>query len=324
MKNKHLVLLFLAVLAAGLVARRLPFWRSDHIDRRLIRADTSAINRIAVAAPGLPELLLDRTETGWLATQNGLTASVSDTLMQTLLSAVADMRALRIVKTERPDTLGLALGAGIGVKIFEKNRLSEDFRLGRETRDNGAPATFLSLPDHAGIYLINKHLRAKFLLQISDFRPKTALNFQPENIVSIRLNPLDAPTSTWALNDSLQTWIASDSIRHCPAPSTRAWLRLIGALGELPFADGFDESRARQHLVAEIGLLPAAHTDTLILQVFHVTPPESPEDPDQLRRHALAAWVLHSSQNPNTYFALPDGRLARMICGGPCPVQAEN
>lgn len=318
MKNKHLVLLFLGVLAIGLVARRLPFWRAERMETSLVQAHPARISRVALSLPGAPELALERGGEGWLATQDDRSVPVPAGTMDTLLATLEQIRSLRIVKTRRPDTLGLAPGADIGVQIFEAGAPADAFRLGRETTEDGMPATYLALPGHEGIYLVEGHLRRIFLLKMTDFREKNALRFDPDAVSAIRLREKNRPERLWLKNDSLPVWTNADTLLDCPDATARAWLGLLPTLNGLPFADDFDETRAGQHLAAEIVLLGtrAGGGLPLTLRLFYVLPPELPEDwaAARRRRDALATWVFQSSQNPGNYFALGDSALARQLC----------
>ncbi len=319
MKNKHLVLLFLAVLAVGWLARNTPFWRSDRLETGLIRADSARINRILIGAPGQPELSFERSESGWFATQEGRSAPVAQAVMDTLLASLMQIRMVRIVKTTQPDTLGLAAVGDVRVHIFEKNQPADLFRLGKEVMENGAPATYLALPGHEGIYLVKGHLRSVFSRKMAEFRLNTALQFSPQQIKAIRVLDKNAGDQLWLKNDSLQTWLHADTLLNCPDNLAMAWLRQLLRLNGRPFADAFDESRAADQQVAEIVLLDGnTAVEPLTLRIFYIVPPELPEDLSQIRsrRAALSPWVFHSSQNPDNYFALEDSALAKLLCRG--------
>lgn len=320
MKNKHLVLLFLGVLAAGLVGRRLPFWKSGRFEANLVRANPGRIDRVVLRVPGWPELALERGGEAWLATQDDRSVPVPAAVMDTLLATLAQIRSLSIVKTARPDTLGLAPAAGIGVQVFESGVPTEVFYLGREIVEDGMPATYLALPGHEGIYLVRGHLRAVFSLKMLDFRKKTAFRFDPANVAAVHLRGKNDPERLWIKNDSLAVWTNADTLLNCPDEAARAWLRLLLTLNDRPFADGFDETRAEQYLAAEI-LLIGKHPTAglpLTLRFFYVEPPELPEDwtAARRRRDALASWVFQSSQSADNYFALADSALARLVCRG--------
>lgn len=319
MKNKHLVLLFLGVLAIGFVARKLPFWRGEWLDTGLIKADTAKINRILVDLPGQPELSLERSESGWFATQDGRTAAVPASVTDSMLGVLAQIRSLRIAKNTPAETSGLAAPAGIAVQIFEQDRPVDAFRLGRQVFENDLPATYLGLPGHEGVYLVKGHLLAVFSKKMSDFRQQSALRFYPWEVATIQLMEKNGAERLWQKNDSLQCWVTGDTLFNCPEETAQAWLRQLLRLNGRPFADSFDESLADSYQVAQIILAPkTSKTPPLVLRIFYAAPPELPEDMSGIRskKIGLTPWVFHSSQNPDNYFALEDSTLAKVLCKG--------
>ncbi|MCC7504990.1 MAG: DUF4340 domain-containing protein [Saprospiraceae bacterium] len=324
MKNKHLVLLFILVLTGGLLCRNLPYFRQAAWTTGLFKTDTAAINKVILQAPGQPELMLLRDETGWLAIADNRTVPAPGAVLDSLLGAFAAIRSLRTVHTQQPDTLGLGADRRIVVQLFANEQLLDRFSLGEEYVEQGRPATFLALNGHEGVYLAEGHLRHYFSKDLAQFRGKTALMFPPETIWSVCLIRPDSMDHLWIRSDTLPLWRHADSLLNCPAARASAWLDLLNRLNGLPFADGFDDSQADRLEMARIVLLPApGKADSAVLRIFHVLPPELPEDLSILRKNksGIAAWVVHSSQNPFNYFALDDTLLARRICRALLPTQ---
>ncbi|MEO6758201.1 MAG: hypothetical protein ABIO24_02025, partial [Saprospiraceae bacterium] len=98
-----------------------------------------------------------------------------------------------------------------------------------------------------------------------------------------------------------------------------------------PYADYFDDSRAVETLRARItlefggvggrglgGQGRVGQGQALTLRVFQIDPADLPENLADLYREKVrpAPFVLHSSQNPNNYFALADTSLAWQISYG--------
>lgn len=94
MKNKHLLLLFLATIAVGLLARRVPWFKDSLLQTSLIEVDTTRLTQISIYLPDQPELLIERTESGWAATQEILATGISDEHMAPMLAALASVRWL--------------------------------------------------------------------------------------------------------------------------------------------------------------------------------------------------------------------------------------
>jgi hypothetical protein len=312
MKNKHLVFIFLLTLALGLLARRLPWRVSEMFQTDLIEIDTSALLSISITRPGSAELLLERTDMGWVADQDGRPVLAPKEDIDPMLEALAHVQTLRIVKTKQPDTLGLA--QAISVKAAWADGGHEVFHIGRQTLENAEPATYIELDDQRGIYLVKKHLRDVFDKDAAQFRKKTALHFVTDSISSISF--------FWARQDSIYFLQKNDSLRvweygtiRRPDDSVRLWLQLLPRLNGSPFADHFDDTRARETLITRVTLQSNPGATPLVLRFFYFAPPDLPDDLSNLgnERHNLSAWVLHSSQNPYNYFSITDTTLLRRI-----------
>ncbi len=312
MKNKHLVFIFLLTLALGLLARRLPWRMSEMFQADLIEIDTSALQSISITRPGSAELLLERTDMGWVAEQDGRPVQVPGSDINPMLEALAHIQTLRIVKTKQPDTLGL--DNTISVKTACVGGHREVFHIGKQTLDNGALATYVELDNQRGIYLVKKHLRDVFDKDAGHFRQSAALQFAADSISDISF--------FWARQDSVSFWKKNDSLSlwqygtvSKPDDSVQLWLRLLPRLNGSPFADYFDDSRARETLVTKLTLQSQPGATPLVLRFFYFAPPDLPDDLSNLgnQRHNLSAWVLHSSQNPYNYFSITDTTLLRRI-----------
>ena len=316
MKNKHLVLLFLAVLALGIAFRWLPVRYRSFFESNLLRGVTASGNRLARWVPGHPDLLLERVETGWSAEQEGRTVGVSADTVLAMLDLFARIASFQMLKTTRPDTLGLAPDNLLRVRIFHQNNLLEHIEIGAEGSTTNERWTYLRLPAHAGIYRVPGHLRKPFLRTLDDFRTNTVV-----------IEPLDAltqltctypPDTSFVLekNDSTGRWETPDNRRSISADSVRHWLLLLHRLNGSPFADHFDESSESETLCATIALKSAT---TQTLRFFYLKPPDAPEDLTNLRARGirvLPSYVVHASTNPLNYFAVADTALVRRICEG--------
>jgi len=316
MKNKHLVLLFLAVLALGMAARWLPVRYRSFFESNLLRVDTESVSRLALSVPGKPDLLLERVETGWSAEQEGRSAGVPADTVLAMLHLLAHIASFQVLKTTRPDTLGLAPDNLLRIRILHQNHLLENIEIGSEGSATDERWTYLRLPAHAGIYRVPGHLRKPFLRTLDDFRTNTVVAEPLRAPARITCTyPPDAPF-VLEKNDSTGRWETPDNRWSISADSLRDWLLLLSRLNGSPFADHFDESSESETLCATIVL----GTDTnQTLRFFYLKPPDAPEDLTNLRARGiriLPLYVVHASTNPLNYFAVSDTALVRRICEG--------
>lgn len=313
MKNKHLVLLFLGVLAAGLLARRLPWFKEKIFHTNLIQVDTSAVTQIAILQAGQPELLLERTETGWAAVQEMRAAPVRSEHMTPILNALAAVRSLRIINTNRPDTLGFSEKMRLQVVVFREKEILDQFEIGYQTHENDQPATFIRLNRHGGIYLAEQFVRNVFSKKLSDFRDASVAYFEPGQVRSFELLRPDSLPFFFQKNDSTLRWEHPGTKQSLSDDSTQIWLESFALLNSSPFADNFDESRTRETFFAGVKLY-FSDGDSLTLNLFYVKPPDVPEEIKAAKLAGLPVYVVHSSQNPSNYFAPKDTMLLRQIC----------
>ncbi|MEI6410382.1 MAG: hypothetical protein WCR52_13425 [Bacteroidota bacterium] len=315
MKNKHLVILFLAVLAVGLLTRGLP-WRANSLfQTTLLRMGTAEVTQISIWSSTNPELLIEKTDNGWVASQRNRTILAPEALVREMLSAISGTESIQIIKPCVPDTTGLSSADTIGLKIFANNRLLDFLKIGRVMNTSSGPATFVRIDAHTGDYLVKGDLKRIFNKNIDDFRRRTVLDFPFDQIKSLSWQfPKLAPIR-FEKQDSLQFWqhfwqpgltLSADSVAH--------WFLLLKRLNESQFADHFDDTRNAQTNVVNLTLSDGSQQ--VLLEFFHLQRPDLPDDPTEYpsKQPLLATYFVKSSQNPTNYFAITDSTLARQIC----------
>ncbi len=311
MKNKHLVLLFIGVLALGLLTRRLPWPAKKFFQTDLIALDTASVTRISILQNGQPELSLDRSEPGWVVTQELRSLAVRQDDIAPMLEALSAVRSLRIVKTNFPDTLGFAEANRLQVVVFQDNKMLEQFEIGNLSLENSQPATFFRLLPHGGIYLVQKHLRPSFAKTFDDFRLKTVAAFEPAQVRAVAVENSTLLPVFFQKNDSLARWETPEKLTY-PDDSMQIWLALFSRLNGAPFADFFDESRAQETQAGKI-TLHLLSSDSLVFRIFHEKTPDLPEKNFPPKIKFLPPYIFHFSQNPANYFALPDKPFVHQI-----------
>ncbi|MEZ4965244.1 MAG: hypothetical protein R2791_08380 [Saprospiraceae bacterium] len=316
MKNKHLVYLFFATLLAGLLLRQLPWRPAQWYQTDLIRNDTAALVQIGVQYPGVAELLMERTETGWAATRELQTILVASAQMDPLLSALSRIRSIRIVKSNLLDTLELGTGRGLNVVYRLRSGKPETIEIGREMMESGRPATFIRLNDHGGVYLVEGHLRSLFPRDLDALRSDKVAVFDPAVVDSFIIQWKDDTLGRALLlhkKDTSGHWMDEKSESD---ETIHSWLELFGRLNGSPFAKYFDEYAGGRTLDARIALFHNAG-DSIVLRLFYTKPPDLPEDVSVLKGQRPPEYVLHSSQNPRNYFAPGDSILLKHLFFGP-------
>jgi hypothetical protein len=315
MKNKHLVLLFFAALAIGLLLRGMPWNAGSVFETTLVKIDTGALSQVVISLPGAPELGLERTEQGWTALQNTRSTAVLPGVVASMIAGLTGIKTFRIIKSELPDTLGLRSEDAIQVDIWQGNKTVEQIRIGRTILLHGQPSSFMQMRNHDEIYLVAGDMRRIFKRTLEDFRKNTVADFNPASIRAIQFEwPHTAP-AIFVRQDSANVWQASSiNLPAIPGDSVRQWLDYFRLLNRCHFADYFDGNLAADSRLARITLYEGnLH---YIFDFYHTHRQDLPEEytEDRHARQAPANFFVHSSLNPDNYFALPDTNLARVFC----------
>jgi hypothetical protein len=316
MKNKHLVLLFLLTLLVGLAVRQAPWKNATFFHTKLLPVDTVEVRRMDISVPGQSGLVLVRNDAGWLAEQQDRSAKVPPKVAQMMLAVLADLRSVRIAKTDQPDTLGFSRSTAIEIIIYYAHAPTEQLSIGWETIENSQPSTFVRLPRHKGIYLVENQLRAVFSKTLMDFRNAAVVQFEAAAVQHFSVFGQNLDSLSFQKNDSIGNWQSAALVQAVPNESVQQWLKKISGLKKLPFADLFDESHANKTIFAQINLTLSNQTEPLILKIYRLGITSLPEElPDKpLEKNQFAPYVLYFSQYPTTYYALSDTTLLRQIC----------
>jgi len=324
-KNKHLVLIFLSVLVFGLVSRWLPVRYRTLFETNLLRLDAGRVDRMVIQVPGKPDLLFERVEHGWSAEQEGRTSFVQTEVVQVLLGSMTGIATFELVKTDRPDTLGLGLEEALRVRFFAQKKLLETIEIGAESMPGGRAYTCIRLPGHAGVYRVPGHLRQFFRRTLHDFRDRRLITVSPDAVRRIAIASPDAETLVLEHQGASGLWASPDGAFMVSTDSVLTWLMLFDRLKNSSFADYFDESRESETWCAAIMLQTAERAQTL--RIFHLAPPDLPEavtDFSDRDKRLFSTYVAHISTNPLNYFSLPDTLLVRILRNGPVPPLAHH
>jgi hypothetical protein len=316
MKNKHIVLVFILTLILGLAVRRAPWRSATFFQTSLLKLDTATVQQMQITLPGKPTLFLQREDHGWSAEQEEHSVLIPSDMVQMMLGTLTDIRSIRVAKTDQPDTLGFSRASSIQLKVIHSGMQEELLMIGWETIENEQAATYVQLPNHAGIYLVNNQLRGVFAKGLSDFRTRTIARFESNTVKRFSIFNQGVDSLVFQKSDSMGVWINRMSQKSISNAEVQTWLSQIASLNGLSFADLYDESHANELVYASIQLNFEGQTDALHLKIYkqaHLNVPEilPARKPD---RRQLSLFVLHSSQNPNNYFSLADTLLMNQIC----------
>ncbi len=307
MKNKHLILIFLTTLLLGLAAKYLPWFKSEIIKTRLIEIRPEELQKISIQTPGHSELLLERSDDYWVASQDDLVVRTADSTILPILAAFINVYSIRIINSDRPDTLGFYPSNTILVEATTRKGRKETLRIGHETIENKHNATYASLGEHQGIYLVDKHLRNVFNKSMDDFRSKNVLKLSEQNLSRILLERVGRDTFQCFKLDTLDFWGSNRDDKFIAPSQLTNWLKSLHALNGAQFANNFDENDNQYSLAGKLELEYQNTEEQFWVNIYQ-------RGNGMTRKYP---FVLQCSQNPFNYFEVSDTSLVNRIFAGP-------
>ncbi|MCS6928297.1 MAG: DUF4340 domain-containing protein [Saprospiraceae bacterium] len=317
-KNKHLVLIFLLVLFLGYIGRRVP-WRCRSEVRSCLIHTPEDVYRIRISRLGRPDLLLERTSTGWAAEQEGRVVPLSGDTMTALLQQLGRSVTFSPLPYKKAEWEATEKESRLYVQFHLKNRSSLSIEIGPQEQTAEGCWTRIYFPQHKGLYRVQGAFRSLFDRSLNDFRSRLLLPFELEHACAITLSRPPDSIILWTRTDTSEWKMVTDTAGSSRYVSLHYWLNAVAQLKNLPFADFFDESREEQWLqfTAHIS---ACDGRSFALRFFVLEPPDVPEDIHLLIRQGirvLPRYVVHSSANPRQYFLIPDAEIGARLCSGP-------
>lgn len=322
MKNKHLLLIFACTLLLGVLAKYAPWFKSDFFQTDLIGIEKNALQRISIGIPGKSELALERSDEGWVASQDELAVRTPDSSVAAVLTALEHIRSIRIVHTKRPDSLWLDEKNAIHVELLRTDGHKEQFDIGREMATEGQAATFLKIDPHEGIYLVSNYLRKVFTKSIDDFRSKIVWSVPAEHFRAFTIYRMGCDTIHFVKNDTGAVWTVMPSRVQVPENVVEQWLNLLQQLNGLPFATTQEERAAEDAAEFKVELeTPGAEGEIIGLQLFGLSVTTTADSTRAMR--AGNKCLVYATQNSFNYFFLKDKALAQRIVDGPAIIAPD-
>jgi hypothetical protein len=304
-KNKHLVLLFLAVVALAVALRYISCKQPDQLEARLFPIASESIDFVA-----WDNTEFKRSEEGkWVANRFAETVIVPDSILRPTLQALARLTTLKVINSERPDTLGVAVGQNVLVR-FRSSELPEAqmLAIGRTVlHQDGRLATWVALPQHKQYYLADGDLRGFFQFDMQRFRPNQAFNFNFEQLCSTKISSGDQVL--FEANRQGDSLVIANPLKGF---SLGMWRMFWPTLAKGELATDFSESQARETFWGTV-LFKGCTAQELELKFYFLNRFEPTDDEAQLKalRKFQLHWVMTSSQQPGRFFYVHDTQMLR-------------
>lgn len=310
MKNKHLVLLFLGIVALGGISRFCHFSLGTKLDAVLFKKPLAEIDKIWICRKDT--IILTRTAEHWLISQKEEIATVPDSVVMALLDLVGSIRAIELLHSSRPDTLGLGPDALKAIVCTSHQWADQVFYVGNTVNRGGSVFTWVGLPRHEQYYLAPGDLNTAFNVAQRQYSPSVRMHTDTAGLGKIRY-VLRGDTLLNAFRDSAQgTWLRApfgpkDSVSTAQlAQWKQRWQSLCD---RAVVADFFDKRSASETFCGELGFYYQQYPQRVVnYRLFYVRYPVLPDDPEKRRyfRNFKPQYLFESDLQPGFYFSVSD------------------
>ncbi len=306
----------MAVLALGGLSRYCRWGQGTHLDTVLFKNPIAELAQFQIC--GKDTTIIHHSSGQWTISRHGDMALAPDSLVQTVLDYLAGIRAVELLHTDRPDTLGLGKGGQRSIVCTSGQWPTQIFHIGRTVWRGQQPFTWVGLPLHAQQYLCTGDLNAIFALEKANIRPTVHIATDTTALAAIWVE-LNNDTLLFAQWDTLRRVWAKPPFGKkdtLPRSAIEHWKNAWQALPPNTFAADFFDARSASETFCGQVLLSYQQVPTAVkYKLFFVRHPVLPDDPEKMRyfRHFKPQYLLESEQQPGTYFALRDTFLLHQI-----------
>lgn len=295
MKNKHLLLLFVLVLLIGLIGKWFPIG-SFKGPLGLYRTGVFETEKIIIAQED--SLVLYLADSVWnLQTALLVDQLVQDSLVGALLITLADLKAMELLATRRPDTLGFVLNHNHFIELHSPLMpRPEQIFIGKTVDRFGKRMTWVKINDHDQFYLVD-----------ADLEPFLKRNWtQNTRVIELNLDTSGLEQVCFIRN--------TDTIITDLTPGKD----LAGLVSKVELKRFFQQAILAEfadpvgHRETIWGEMVFSYQDSLVLplrfRLFYLNTPELPDDPEKRRyfRPFKAQFLIESGVQSGQYFSITD------------------
>lgn len=311
MKNKHLVFIFLLVAALGWLLRDMPWRHTERFEARLLRIEPDEVQSMAIQSPGRPVLSLERSDSGWLAQQDGRFEVAQADRVQNLLRHFCYLQSKQALPDNWQDSLLLDPKKALGITFKTRQGRSERLWLGVCMPCGDTRCTAVRVGSIEACFWVGGDLYEGLPQELAEFGQAYFPACIPDQITGIRLEGMLVDTFSRFRPINGRSWFVetdlSDSLPNAAVQQWLAqWLSLRAAARP---ADHVDEWRLSQHSLGRMSLQGPEGVQTL--RLYHIPKPELPEElgsfPD--KQVLTSTWFVRMEPSDGRYFALPDSVL---------------
>lgn len=292
MNNKKLVLILALLLGIYGISRLFSDSNKSSFDKNLIAVDTALVTKIIIntKSDNFEEVVLLREGSNWLASKGNVHTIAAKTNIDGLLGALKTIRAERVVakKEDKWQSYEVVEGLGTHVKVYIKDKLEEDFYVGKFdfNQQTRKATTFLRIKDQKEIFSADGFLSMGFGQGFDSFRNKKIVNIVNSNIRQIRMIDKDGDSNRLFTRKG-NAWTQDEM----PADSTKmfTYINAIAGIQSTKYIDDFDETKADELFHKRLIITGAGLNEPIVVNCYKDDSRPQP-------------FIIHSSQNKGNYF----------------------
>ncbi len=304
MKNKTLLLIFLALLVVFLASQFAFEKKKRTFKTELIQLDTSAITSILLypKSDNQEEILLKKEAHFWAISKGNVTNKANQEAVSSILRNLSLIKTKRVASKSRDKWADYEVEetSGSRVKAYAGDKLLEDFIVGRfnfnqQTRQG---ISYVRLAGEDEVYAVDGFLSMTMGQGFNAYRNKEILKVNQNDLTQISINTLGLTTILQKeLNGWTQDGLPVDSI------TVVNYLSGLQNITGSTYADDFEDLQSNDLLFKTMSLEGNNLAAPILIKAFRDTTRTSP-------------FVIQSSLNPNNYFESEEDGLFEKLFGG--------
>jgi hypothetical protein len=302
--NSKILLIVLLVLVALFLIKKYTDHSDSTIINEIVTVDTAQIDKIVIYPPkGAAQIVLEKKENNWKVKSKNEEHVADKRKIKSILADMLRLNPISVVGTEKSQWKKFEVDDSLStrVKLMKNDKVKADVLLGKfnfiqaqnaqpnpyQRRPQGEMISYVRPYNDVNTYSVEGMIRMNFSADADNYRDKTFVKADQSAINKIDFNY--GNSGNFTLTKEKKYW----KIDHEPVDSATVvrYLRYLSRTSGSKIVHNFDQNRYKQIGTINIG---STNGKPVTLTAFADS----------------SNYVVHSSQNPDTYF---DGNAAKLF-----------
>lgn len=293
MNNKLLLIVFLVLLGIYGLSKVFSSKKDQSFKAELIAVDTTSVTQVIIntKGPESEEITLKKEEAGWIASNGQLNVKAPSGTISSLLGNLVLIKTKRVAanKAEKWSEYELEEGQATRVRVFDGDKLLEDFLVGRFSfnQQTRSGISFIRLTGENEVYAVDGFQTLTFGQGFEAYRNKEIIKMTPEmTVTEFSYKQPDTTLNFFLAND---IWTLNGAT---PLDSNKVagYLNVLRNISGSEFADDFDELQSSNYEYKTLTVKGNNILDPFIITCYRDTT-------------RAKDYVIHSNRNTEAYFA---------------------